>query len=169
MLPAWSSTCPSAHLHAPLWNSSAIRCLPAASGRYLAKWKLSTCTPSPPTSRSCRFLKTVELLPPIHPQGSQFTGSAHRSPQGSSQPHLQAPVVPAHAHGFPLSKALPGLRCGAGIPIIGGRASSPRRCQFQSHGSSSSPAQFQRRALGAIRFPLQEARQGTDFLQCFRP
>ena len=169
MLPAWSSTCPSAHLHAPLWNSSAIRCLPAASGRYLAKWKLSTCTPSHPTSRSCRFLKTVELLPPIHPQGSQFTGSAHRSPQGSSQRHLQAPVVPAHAHGFPLSKALPGLRCGAGIPIIGGRASSPRRCQFQSHGSSSSPAQFQRRALGAIRFPLQEARQGTDFLQCFRP
>ena len=45
---------PSALLHAPPWNSSAIRCLPSALGHYLAKWRLSACTPNHPTSRSCR-------------------------------------------------------------------------------------------------------------------
>ena len=52
VLLAWSSTCPRAHLHAPLWNFSVTRCLPAASGCYLAKWRLSAYTPSLPTRRS---------------------------------------------------------------------------------------------------------------------
>ena len=77
VLPAWSSTCPSALLHAPPWNSSAIRCLPAALGHYLAKWRLSACTPQPSNIKELqgflgllnfyrRFIpKAAKLLAPL--------------------------------------------------------------------------------------------------------
>ena len=78
----------------------------SASGIRPLPGKVEALRLHPPTIQhqgAAGFLRTAELLLPIHSQGGPASGSAHRGPQGSSQRHLQAPVVPAHAHRFPLS------------------------------------------------------------------
>ena len=54
MLLVWSSTCISVCSPPQLWSFWVTRYLPAASSRYLARWRPSTYTPSRKTSRNSK-------------------------------------------------------------------------------------------------------------------